>query len=93
MAIPRFITVLCHVPHLHPLALHQVLAAMSVGIAARCMDVMAQYSVDRKAFGKSLSNFGQIQKHLAESYAKYTAGRTYLYKVANEMKLDQVVGN
>jgi|EP00670_Eutreptiella_braarudii_P005368 isovaleryl-CoA dehydrogenase len=66
-----------------------VLAAMSVGIAARCMDVMAQYSVDRKAFGKSLSNFGQIQKHLAESYAKYTAGRTYLYKVANEMKLDQ----
>ena len=29
---------------------------------------------ERQAFGKSLSEFGQIQKAIAESYAEYMAG-------------------
>lgn len=64
------------------------LAAMSVGIARRSMDVMVNYATERKAFGKSLSYFGQIQRHIGESYAKTAAARAYLYDVANRMKLD-----
>lgn len=64
------------------------LAAMSVGIARRSMDVMVNYATERKAFGKSLSHFGQIQRHVGESYAKTAAARAYLYDVANRMKLD-----
>ena len=62
---------------------------MSVGIAARCVDVMKRYSVERKTFGKPISSYGQIQRHMAESYAKYMAGRSYMYKISNEMDLDK----
>ena len=47
------------------------LAAMSVGLARRCVEVMNRYSKERKAFGEPLNTFGQIQKHIAESYAEY----------------------
>ena len=39
-----------------------VLAAMSIGIARRCIELMVQYAQERKAFGKSISEFGQVQK-------------------------------
>jgi isovaleryl-CoA dehydrogenase len=51
------------------------LAAMSLGIAKRCIDEMVQYSSERKAFGKELHQFGQIQNFLATSYAEYMAGK------------------
>ena len=63
------------------------LAAMAVGIARRCLDEMKLYASERKAFGKDLYAFGQVQRHLAESYAEYMAGRTYLYAVANGLDL------
>lgn len=63
------------------------LAAMSVGLARRCVEVMNRYAKERKAFGQSLNEFGQVQKHVAESYAEYMAGRTYLYFVANHLDL------
>ena len=37
------------------------------------------YVQERKAFGKPLSDFGQIQKAIAESYAEYMAGKSYLF--------------
>jgi len=37
-----------------------VLAAMGVGIARRCLEVMNSYATDRKAFGSSLRDFGQV---------------------------------
>lgn len=64
------------------------LAAMSVGIARRSVDAMVRYASERKAFGKPLSAFGQIQRHIGEGYAKTAAARAYLYDVANRMKLD-----
>lgn len=64
------------------------LAAMSLGIARRSLEVMVRYSQEREAFGKPLSHFGQIQRHIAESYAEYKAARTYVYDVARRMKLD-----
>lgn len=58
------------------------LAAMSLGIARRCLVIMNNYASERQAFGKSLVQFGQIQKHIAEGYAKYKACRSYVYNVA-----------
>jgi len=66
------------------------LAAMSLGIARRCVEEMNRYSQERKAFGSPLNSFGQIQRFIAESYAEYQAGRCYVYQVAKELKLDSV---
>lgn len=65
------------------------LAAMALGIARRCIDEMNMYAQDRSAFGsKNLYEFGQIQKHVAESYAEYMAGRCYVYALANQLDLN-----
>jgi isovaleryl-CoA dehydrogenase len=65
------------------------LAAMSIGIAKRALQIMNKYARDREAFGKPLSSFGQIQRFIGESYAEYAAARTYVYDTARRMKLDQ----
>lgn len=64
------------------------LAAMAIGIARRCIDEMVQYSSQRKAFGKQISNFGQIQQAIAVSYAEYMAGKSYLYTLTNSLNLE-----
>lgn len=61
------------------------LAAMSVGIADRCLAVMARYSVEREAFGKPIAEFGQIQRYVADSFAKAEAARTLIYRVAQDV--------
>ncbi len=63
------------------------LAAQSIGIARRCIDVMVKYSNERIAFGKELSYFGQIQKYIGESYAEYKAAKTYVYNTARALSL------
>jgi isovaleryl-CoA dehydrogenase len=64
------------------------LGAMAVGIARRALDEMIAYGSNRPAFGKpNLYSFGQIQKHIAESYSEYMAGKCYLYGVANGLDL------
>ena len=64
------------------------LAAMGLGIARRCIDEMKRYAADRQAFGKSLWDYGQIQKYIAESYAEYMAGRCYVYALAKNLDLN-----
>lgn len=63
------------------------LAAQSVGIARRCIDVMVKYANEREAFGAPLNRFGQIQKYIAESYAEYMAAKTYVYSTAQNMTI------
>lgn len=65
------------------------LAAQSLGMAKRCIQIMNQYAKDREAFGKPLSFFGQIQKMIGESYAEYQATRCYVYETARKMDLSQ----
>ena len=65
------------------------LAAMSVGIARRSIEVMNRYASERTSFGKPLREFGQIQRYLSQSYAEYMAGRAYTYFTAASMDLDQ----
>lgn len=67
-----------------------VLAAMSLGIARRCIEEMNRYAQERKSFGQNLNQFGQIQRFIAESYADYMAGRTYVYQTAKYLELDSV---
>ncbi len=61
------------------------LAAMSLGIAERCLQVMVEYSCDRQAFGQPIHQFGQIQRYIADSYAKTRAARALIYSVAGEI--------
>ena len=63
------------------------LAGMSTGIASRCLHVMVDYANQRKAFGKVLREHGQIQRHIAESYAEYRAARSLVYETARRMDL------
>lgn len=58
------------------------LAAMSLGMARRCLDIMVRYSTERRSFGKPLAEHGQIQRHIGESYAKVEAMRALTYNVA-----------
>lgn len=69
------------------------LAAMSLGIARRSVEAMVKYSKERKAFGQPLSSFGQIQRHIAESYAEYNACAAYVYDTARKMNLDDHSGS
>lgn len=65
------------------------LAAMSVGLARRALEVMTQYSQERTSFGSGLYHFGQIQKHIGESYAKFRAAKCYLYETARRLDLSK----
>ncbi|HEX2691924.1 MAG TPA: acyl-CoA dehydrogenase family protein [Kofleriaceae bacterium] len=58
------------------------LAAMSLGMARRCLDVMVNYATERRSFGKPLAEHGQVQRYIGESYAKVEAMRALIYNVA-----------
>lgn len=61
------------------------LAAMSLGIADRCLETMVRYGKERVAFGQPINRFGQIQAHIANTYAETEAARCLIYKVAKSV--------
>jgi isovaleryl-CoA dehydrogenase len=61
------------------------LAAMALGIGRRALDEMNRYATDRTAFGSPIRDFGQIQRYIGESWAKYRAMRAYIYDTANNL--------
>jgi len=65
------------------------LAAMGLGIARRSLEAMNAYAARRHAFGQPLHAFGQIQRHIAESFAEYRAGRALVYEVARRLRLEE----
>ncbi|UYL09635.1 acyl-CoA dehydrogenase family protein [Bdellovibrio sp. SKB1291214] len=65
------------------------LAAMSLGIARRSVEIMNRYATEREAFGKSLNHFGQMQRYIADSYAEYKSARAYVYETARRMDLNK----
>jgi len=58
------------------------LAAMSIGMARRCLDVMVKYATERHTFGKPIAEHGQIQRYIGDSYAKLAAMRALTYNTA-----------
>jgi isovaleryl-CoA dehydrogenase len=63
------------------------LAAMSLGIAQRCLAVMIGWANQRKSFGVPIREHGQVQRHVAESYASYRAARCLVYETARRFDL------
>jgi isovaleryl-CoA dehydrogenase len=64
------------------------LAAMSVGIADRCVEIMVRHGHERQAFGQSINRFGQVQRYIAEGYAMTEAAKCLVYNVAREVAPD-----
>jgi isovaleryl-CoA dehydrogenase len=48
---------------------------------------MNKYASERSAFKTQIRNFGQMQRYIGESWAKYRAMRAYIYDTANNMSL------
>ena len=61
------------------------LAAMSVGIADRCVEIMVRHGQERKAFGQPINTYGQIQRYIAEGYAMTEAAKCLVYNVARDV--------
>jgi len=58
------------------------LAAMSLGMAGRCVDIMTSYAAERQSFGRPIAELGQIQRYIGDSFAKVEAMRGLIYSVA-----------
>jgi isovaleryl-CoA dehydrogenase len=65
------------------------LAAMSCGIADRCVEIMLSYAHERKTFGKPIADYGQIQRYIAEGYAATEAAKALTYNVARDVSADR----
>ena len=65
------------------------LAAMSVGIARRCVSVMLDYAGQRKTFGVPIREHGQVQRYIAESFAEYRAAASLVFDVARRFDLSR----
>ena len=63
------------------------LAAMALGIARRSLEDMNRYATERTAFNSQIRDFGQMQRYIGESWAKYRAMRAYIYDTAQQMTL------
>ncbi|MBK7829910.1 acyl-CoA dehydrogenase family protein [Nannocystis sp.] len=61
------------------------LAAMSVGIAERCVEIMVRHAHERQAFRTSLNRFGQIQRYIGDGYAMTEAAKCLVYNVARDV--------
>jgi isovaleryl-CoA dehydrogenase len=64
------------------------LAAMSVGIADRCVEIMIRHGEERRAFGQPINQFGQIQRYIADAYAATEAAKCLVYNVARDVGPD-----
>jgi isovaleryl-CoA dehydrogenase len=64
------------------------LAAMSVGIADRCVEIMVRHGQERRAFGQPINRFGQIQRFIGEGYAMTEAAKCLTYNVARVVSPD-----
>ena len=68
------------------------IAGISLGIARASIDVSTQYAKDRKAFGKPIGEFQQIQERLTEASAWYEACRSLTYQAAKMWDLGLMTG-
>ncbi|MCA9573167.1 MAG: acyl-CoA dehydrogenase family protein, partial [Myxococcales bacterium] len=64
------------------------LAAMSVGIAERCVEIMVRHGQERVSFGQPINRYGQIQRYIADGYAMMEAAKCLVYNVARDVAPD-----
>ena len=68
------------------------IAGISLGIARSSIEVATRYSQERKAFGKPIGAFQQIQERLTEAAAWYEACRSLTYQAAKMWDLGLMKG-
>lgn len=56
------------------------LAAMSIGPARHAIELAANYALDRKQFGRPISDFGLIRKKLAEMASRFYVAESMIYR-------------
>jgi alkylation response protein AidB-like acyl-CoA dehydrogenase len=56
------------------------LSSMSIGPARDAMSLAAEYALDRKQFGRSISEFGLIRKKFADMAARFYAAESMIYR-------------
>ncbi len=61
------------------------LAAQSIGIASRCVDEMVAFGRERRSFGRSILDHGQVQRLVADSYASTQAARSLVCLAASKV--------
>jgi len=66
-----------------------VLAGISVGIIAECLDRSVQYARDREQFGRRIGQFQLIQEKLANMYVELEASRLLLYRALASVQSDK----
>jgi alkylation response protein AidB-like acyl-CoA dehydrogenase len=59
------------------------LASMSIGPAREAINLAVAYSQDRKQFGKSISEFGLIQKKMADMAAWFYGAESMIYRTGD----------
>lgn len=59
------------------------LSSMSMGPARHAIELAVDYTLDRKQFGKSISEFGLIRKKLAEMAARFYGCESVIYRTGN----------
>lgn len=68
------------------------LGPFAVGGCKNVIHVCLKYAQERKAFGKSISEFGMIQHKLAEMAIKTYAAETMSYRVVGLIEAEQAAG-
>ncbi len=68
------------------------ISGISLGIARSAIEVATKYSKERKAFGKPIGAFQQIQERLTEASAWYEACRSLTYQAAKTWDLGLMNG-
>jgi isovaleryl-CoA dehydrogenase len=68
------------------------ISGISLGIARSSIEVAQRYAKERKAFGKPIGAFQQIQERLTEASAWYEACRSLTYQAAKMWDLGLMVG-
>lgn len=61
------------------------LSSMSIGPARLAMEVAAEYALDRKQFGKSISSFGLIEKKFAMMASLFFAAESMIYRTGYDI--------
>ncbi|GMR56394.1 hypothetical protein PMAYCL1PPCAC_26589, partial [Pristionchus mayeri] len=64
-----------------------MVAAMSTGLQARCLDEATKYALERKAFGTQIANHQAIQFMLADMAMNLELSKLMVYKAAQEVEL------
>jgi isovaleryl-CoA dehydrogenase len=65
------------------------LAAIGCGIGLRALEIMNAYASERRVEGRPIREFGQIQHHIAETYAEVMAARALVYATARTLDLSR----